>query len=629
MEQVPPIGTRTRLLLQGGARPFRLSPFEGVVLLGLFAATLFGGYSAYAKLTDLNSTPPTPPTYIPAFRTTLASSVSTTGSVQSNQQVTLTFGTSGKIKEFLVGLGATVEAGQPLARIDDSDLQQAVKSAKANLDSAQARYNAAGQGPSAADLAAAQQSLNSASAQLANAEQNILDLKAKPTFAELAAAQQGLLQAQNALQTANDNLAKAQNDVITGQSDLALAQQTANDKFSQLSSDFTLLQSAWNDCAPAAGFLKPPLPPAPLAGAQPASAPRLDANTCSVASKLTSYNTAFANYGVSATAYTTALQSITSKQAALTNAQNTLNSGNLQRSIQSAQIGLLAAQLKLAETQAGPKQADLDAAQRSIDTARAALDSAQAKYNALFEAPKPETILPLQASVEQARAQLESAKQNLAAATIVAPFSGQISQVSGEVGSQVGANTAVFVLLNPTLIRIDANVDQSDITNLKVGQSATATFDALAGRGYQATITAIGLTPTVQQGIVTYVVTFGVETSRLPEGLPIPAPGMTASMTITTSRTENALVVPARAIRRSGATATVTVRTAAGDEQRRVTTGATNGTLTEVTGGLNEGDEVLVSLGSAAAAAQRTTGTNSPFQQGGGQFVIPAGSPGR
>ncbi len=198
MEHSAPLGQRTRLLLQGGAVPFRLSPFEVIVLLALLAATMFGGYQVYARTTDLNKAVVAPPTFIPAFRQTLTSNVSTTGTVIASQQVTLTFGTTGKIKEFLVGLGAQVTAGQALARIDDSDLQQTVKSAQSNVDSAVARYNAATQGPQNTDILTAQQAVNSAKSQLATAQQNLADLKAKPLPADTAKAQQGLLTAQNA-----------------------------------------------------------------------------------------------------------------------------------------------------------------------------------------------------------------------------------------------------------------------------------------------------------------------------------------------------------------------------------------------------------------------------------------------
>jgi hypothetical protein len=165
-------------------------------------------------------------------------------------------------------------------------------------------------------------------------------------------------------------------------------------------------------------------------------------------------------------------------------------------------------------------------------------------------------------------------------------------------------------------------VGQADVSNLKVGQTANVTFDALQGRSYAATVTAIGLTPTIQQGVVTYVVTLAVDTARLAEGTPIPTPGMTASINVTTNRVENALVVPSRALRRAGRASTVTVKTPEGTEQRTVTTGVTNGTLIQVVSGLQDGDEVQVSAPATTSSTTPTGGGQNfqTFPGGGGGF---------
>jgi RND family efflux transporter MFP subunit len=224
--------------------------------------------------------------------------------------------------------------------------------------------------------------------------------------------------------------------------------------------------------------------------------------------------------------------------------------------------------------------------------------------------------LPLQAQKDQAQAQVATAEKNFNNATIVAPFDGQISSVTGDVGTLVTANTAVFILLNQTRLRIDANVDQADVSGLRTGQTATITFDALPGRTFPATIVAIGLTPQVQQGVVTYVVQLSLDTSTLQP--PLPAPGMTALINVVTQRTDNALVVPTRAVRRAAGRATVTVQKADGsDEVRTVTTGATNGQLTQILTGLQDGDQVLVS-------GTRTATTTSALPGG-----IQAPAPGR
>ena len=639
METSQSIGQRPRLLLQGGARTFRPSPFERIVLVALLAVTAFGGYTVYARSTDLNSVPPPAPTYLPAFRNTLTSTVTATGTVQSSQQVTLTFGSTGKIQSFFVKLGDKVVAGQELAKIDDTELLQTLKSADSALASAQARYAAAVQGASTTDIATSQQAVINAQNGVTSAQNGVVaaqkaldDLLAKPLPTEIATAQQGILQAQNGVQSSVDALAKAQTDVVKAQTEIVTAQSDlakARDALDFARREFA---KAETNCDTKPFLVVPSLPSS--GSTSPASTVTLSAFAeCTEAATpelnaplLSTLRSAVNGYNSAAGEYNGANTALTAANTALTTAQTAAANPNLMRNIENANIGVAAAQQKLAEAQAGAKPADVEAARRGIESAQASvtaseasLASAQSRYNDLFKAPTADVTLPLLNAIDQARANVETAKKNLAGATIVAPFDGQISQLTGEVGSQVSATTTVFILLNPQLIRIDANVDQADISNIKAGQTANLTFDALPGRSYQAQVAAVGLTPTITQGVVTYVVTLSVDTTRLPANTPIPAPGMTGSIGVTTSQTQNALVVPSRAVRRSGRTQTVTVKTAGGDEVRTVQTGVTNGTLVQIVNGLQDGDEVLVN------APTTTTTTTAPTGGGQQQFF---GGPG-
>jgi len=574
-----------------------------ITLAVITLVSAFVGYQAYAKVTDLNKAAPVANTYLPAFRTTLTSTVSSTGTVAATQQVSLNFDIgqgTGKILTFFVGLGDRVTTGQPLAKLDDADLVKTLTSSQSNLAAAGARL-AAVISPSPADIAAADQTVASASAQVTTAENNLSKLK-NPLSADVASAQQAISQAKTTLQQAQNAITTAQNNVTSAQNDAATAQIST-------SSSFSSLQSARNNvtanCA-AVGAAAVPLQTqrgAPAALATPAAG----AGSCQ--SALTSYNSAVNSYN-------NALAAQTKADLAVKTANQGLNNGSLQGAVNTAQLSIQTANQKSLAL-INPLASDVNAAQDSLDSAKASLVSAKARRDQLSK-PTPDQILPLQATVDQAQAQVSTAEKNLDAATISAPFDGVVSQLNGDVGTLVTASTVVFILLNPNGVRIDANVDQVDINNLRVRQTANVTFDALQGRAYQAFIAAIGLTPTIQQGVVTYNVTLSVDTTRLAAGVPVPAPGMTAAISVTTSRTDNALVVPNRAIRRVGARATISVKKADGtDETRTVTTGATNGTLTAVTSGLTDGEEVLIS--SAATARSTTT------LPGGIQVPAPAG----
>src|SRR4051794_17915002 len=136
----------------------------------------FVGYKAYAKVTDLNKAAPVANTYLPAFRQTLVSTVSSTGTVAATQQVSLSFDIgqgTGRIQQMLVGLGAKVTKGQPLAKLDDSDLQKTLTSAQSNFSAAQARLSAI-LNPTASAIASADQSIAQSTSNVTSA-QNALD----------------------------------------------------------------------------------------------------------------------------------------------------------------------------------------------------------------------------------------------------------------------------------------------------------------------------------------------------------------------------------------------------------------------------------------------------------------------
>jgi hypothetical protein len=194
------------------------------------------------------------------------------------------------------------------------------------------------------------------------------------------------------------------------------------------------------------------------------------------------------------------------------------------------------------------------------------------------------------------------------------------AQVSGGGNSTSANSSGVISLLNPNQIRIDASVDQTDVSKLKPGQTANVTFDALSGYTYTATVSTVGLVPTTSQGVVSYVVSFAIDTSKLPAETPVPSPGMTGSLTVTTASVTNALVVPTRSVTGTGSNAFVTVKGANGDERRQVTAGISNGTLTEITSGLQEGEEVVYTT---SATSSSSSNSNQPQTQFGG----PGGGP--
>jgi HlyD family secretion protein len=234
-----------------------------------------------------------------------------------------------------------------------------------------------------------------------------------------------------------------------------------------------------------------------------------------------------------------------------------------------------------------------------LKQAAAQVAQAQATLAALEEQPTPEDLAIARAQVTQAQSSLTQAQLNLEDATLMAPFAGTVADVNIEVGQMVNSSTPVVVLTNLTNHYVDLYIDETEIGQVRVGQPAVITLDAFPDEEIEGKVMAIKSVGTVSGGIVTYEVRVEIAPTEVPA-----KPDMTASATVVVEEKGNVLLIPNRAIRREGDVEYVEVLPStssgqrAGTEVRRVAiaTGASNDTVTEVTGGLEEGDAVVTDV---------------------------------
>jgi RND family efflux transporter MFP subunit len=253
----------------------------------------------------------------------------------------------------------------------------------------------------------------------------------------------------------------------------------------------------------------------------------------------------------------------------------------------------------------GPEPGDVAVAQSAIDSANSLLSSSLARLEQVRGGSLPTDIGIAREAVSNAELALRQAQKDLDGATISSPIKGTVVSVGVNPGDQVTASTAAFSVLDPELIRVDATVDESNVIRLKQGMPVTVTFDALQGRSFQgiiATVTPAGVT---QQGVVTFPVTVVFNS----QGFTIP-PGTTANLRVVAESKPNVIVVPQRALTRSGRNLSVTVMENGKPVSRPVRTGVTGDGFTEILEGLEEGEIIVTS------AQQQTSGTGT-FGAGG------------
>jgi HlyD family secretion protein len=284
----------------------------------------------------------------------------------------------------------------------------------------------------------------------------------------------------------------------------------------------------------------------------------------------------------------------------------------LQAAQANASSNLTTAEDKVAETE--DALAQLQSGSNALGVLQIQNQVAKAEYNlakakdslaTILAGPDSKSVQLAQARYEAAQATLDKAQATLAAATIVAPFDGTVLAVGAEVGDLVSSNTSIITLADLSGLEVLASVDETDISQVKVGQEAQITFDAITGSTFKGKVLEVPLQGTLSSNVVTYQVSLSLEGAQNAALLP----GMTANVKIITGQHQNVLLVPLLAIQQSDTGDVVLVQDSNGAAvQTPVQVGLNNGTYVEVTRGLNEGDRVVVEYQSTSSTQQNFFG---------------------
>jgi HlyD family secretion protein len=152
------------------------------------------------------------------------------------------------------------------------------------------------------------------------------------------------------------------------------------------------------------------------------------------------------------------------------------------------------------------------------------------------------------ANIQQQQANLHDAQVNLNYSNIVSPVDGTIVSRNVDVGQTVASSfqtpTLFLIAKDLTKMQVDTNVSESDIGNIKAGQTAAFTVDAFPGREFEADVEQVRQAPITVQNVVTYDVVVEVANPEM-----LLKPGMTANVTVVTAMRDDVLRVPLQALR--------------------------------------------------------------------------------
>jgi HlyD family secretion protein len=215
----------------------------------------------------------------------------------------------------------------------------------------------------------------------------------------------------------------------------------------------------------------------------------------------------------------------------------------------------------------GQAQANLLAAKANVERARSSLEDMRQKYERAKELAA-QNLLPAsdldtakanfdgaaaelkstQAAESQSVATVNQAKVDLSHTVIDTPIDGVVISRNVDVGQTVAASfqaPVLFVIANDLArMRVNASVDEADVGRVREGQEVTFHVDAFPEREFRGVVEQVRLNPTTVSNVVSYNTIVAVDNRDL-----LLRPGMTATVSIVVRKAENALRIPASALR--------------------------------------------------------------------------------
>ena len=215
--------------------------------------------------------------------------------------------------------------------------------------------------------------------------------------------------------------------------------------------------------------------------------------------------------------------------------------GQAEASVLSARANVERAQATVEDTRQKYERAKELAATKLI--AETDLETAKANYDGAVASLKSN-----QAAESQAVANLNQAKVDLSHTIIDTPIDGVVISRNVDVGQTVAASfqaPVLFVIANDLAqMRVNAAVDEADVGRVREGQDVVFHVDAFPEREFKGKVEQVRLNPTTVSNVVSYNTIVAVDNRDL-----VLRPGMTATVSIVVRQAQNALRLPASALR--------------------------------------------------------------------------------
>lgn len=195
-------------------------------------------------------------------------------------------------------------------------------------------------------------------------------------------------------------------------------------------------------------------------------------------------------------------------------------------------------------------------------------------------------------------------------APIIAPLDGFIIDRSREPGQSVSSGDTILVMADKLII--EANIDETDLRYVHLGQKVTIMLDAYPGKEFEGIVEHIAYESTVINNVTVYTVKIRPAST----GIFFRA-GMTSTIIITAEKKENALLLPYEAIIKRGDQSFVLLKSETGKPRmQKIDTGINNGKQIEIISGITEEDTVITPEKFTKGQGDRERQSSSPLVPG-------------
>jgi RND family efflux transporter MFP subunit len=221
----------------------------------------------------------------------------------------------------------------------------------------------------------------------------------------------------------------------------------------------------------------------------------------------------------------------------------------------------------------------LDEARATAAVAMRAINSAEAQ------------VAAARSGVSTAETQVAQARKALSDTVILAPISGYISERVADLGEFTtpnAPNTKIATIVRTSSLRLRIDVPEAQVGKVAVGQGISMQTSAYPDRSFAGTV--VRILPNVSPTARTLIVE-----AEVPNGDGLLKPGQFATVRITQSQAENAVMVPASAVLTQGDISRVFVIKDGAARERLVQLGLLEGDLIQIKQGLSEGETVAAS----------------------------------